>query len=77
MKSDCTRVIAMLTAAKLGFSVAKLKCCQSELACAASPEKLAFQAVKPQFPFPNGMMKPNRCDAVNVTKEKKRKKNSN
>lgn len=53
----------MLTAAELDFSGAKLKCCQSELACAVSPEKLAFQDVKLQFPFPNDMMKPTRCDA--------------
>lgn len=62
----------MLTAAELDFSGAKLKCCQSELACAVSPEKLAFQDVKLQFPFPNDMMKPTRCDAKWVKKEKRR-----
>lgn len=60
----------MLTAAKLDFSAAKLKCCQTVLACVVSPEKLAFQGVKLQFPSPNGMMKPTHYVAAKKNKGK-------
>lgn len=41
----------------LDSSEAKLKCYQMELEYVVSPEKLAFQVVKLQFPFQNDMMK--------------------
>lgn len=64
------RLRRLLTAAVLDSLVEELKCCQRGSAFAVSPEKLAFQALKPQFPFPNGTMKPTRYVSERICSKK-------